>query len=895
MKKLYLLIFILFSSQLYSQYYSSGIGRWKLGLNIGGLCQRADVKHDVYNFGFGATLEYAAYQKQSSFFGFSLRGRFLNGKTTGYSSLPHNGVISNNAINGTIDSSFNYSNSLLYQNNRTKLNEFSLEAMLKWNKLYINHGILFYLYLGGGFTNYLVETDQKDAFGTPYNYSLLSSSPTIDEIKTLQDGEFETELENSSYNSMVFTPSFGVGLGFRIVPGLDFAIEHKTSLPQTDLWDGQQIDDASPAFIEDYYNYTSLGLIFSIVGSVEPEVYTPPVEPIEPDPIPPTDPIAPKKPIITLTKPVVNSFNSPNCKVDIEAKIEHVTKQSDIQFFHNNKPVPSYKYFFTAPIFKCKIELEEGNNNFKIITANAGLSSSKTFSLTCNNQKTIAICHKNADGTSTNLTINESEWTNHAAHGDFKGNCPEKQITICHNIPGQGGKTQTISIPESQWSVHKSHGDYLGECSVKTMIKICHNNQEITIDEKDWATHAAHGDTKGDCPPPQVNMITICHVPTTGDKRITMAIPESEWLVHQAHGDYKGTCPQTEPTTTICHKNNDGTKSTITIPEFKWNEHFSHGDSKGACPENTFIICHKDPATGKKSNISITESLWAQHAAHGDTKGNCPVDEKTITICHNIPGQPGKTQTINIPESKWNIHKSHGDKIGPCPKPVNYIQICHKSGNTSTNMTIKENEWAQHAAHGDTKGNCPVDEMISICHINQFTGKLESMKIAAKDWPFHQQHGDIKGSCKNMDTSPITICHQRKNKETPITKQIPAYLWPMHQAHGDTKGSCPTGGGTPKITICHYPPGNTDNPQTIEIPQSAWPAHQAHGDTQGGCDNTQFAITICLNNKELTINPSQWSSYEAQGAIKGKCPTNSNIEQPKGVKKDGNNIKNKKK
>jgi hypothetical protein len=38
-----------------------------------------------------------------------------------------------------------------------------------------------------------------------------------------------------------------------------------------------------------------------------------------------------------------------------------------------------------------------------------------------------------------------------------------------------------------------------------------------------------------------------------------------------------------------------------------------------------------------------------------------------------------------------------------------------------------------------------------------------------------------------------------------------------------------------KITICHYPPGNTTNPQTISISQSAWPAHCAHGDTRGCC------------------------------------------------------------
>lgn len=39
------------------------------------------------------------------------------------------------------------------------------------------------------------------------------------------------------------------------------------------------------------------------------------------------------------------------------------------------------------------------------------------------------------------------------------------------------------------------------------------------------------------------------------------------------------------------------------------------------------------------------------------------------------------------------------------------------------------------------------------------------------------------------------------------------------------------------ITICHYPPGNTDNPQTITISANAWSAHEAHGDTLGPCDD----------------------------------------------------------
>ncbi|PKP47334.1 MAG: hypothetical protein CVT95_05825 [Bacteroidetes bacterium HGW-Bacteroidetes-12] len=98
----------------------------------------------------------------------------------------------------------------------------------------------------------------------------------------------------------------------------------------------------------------------------------------------------------------------------------------------------------------------------------------------------------------------------------------------------------------------------------------------------------------------------------------------------------------------------------------------------------------------------------------------------------------------------------------------------------------------------------------------------------------------------------MTICHYPPgNTGNPQTIEIPVSAWPAHQAHGDVQGPCPqittppdttgtgnSGNGNKKITICHYPPGNTSNPQTIEIPQSAWAAHQAHGDTLGECGSS---------------------------------------------------------
>ena len=140
---------------------------------------------------------------------------------------------------------------------------------------------------------------------------------------------------------------------------------------------------------------------------------------------------------------------------------------------------------------------------------------------------------------------------------------------------------------------------------------------------------------------------------------------------------------------------------------------------------------------------------------------------------------------------------------------------------------------------------------------------------------------------------------------------------------GGGPGNVGGGNSNQLITICHYPPGNTNNPQVLTIPQSAWAAHQAHGDVLGGCpssngnngnsgnsgnngnsgnigngnsgnvgnygtsENTNEQgggkdplITICFkpagssSYQTLQIPQSSWSAYQAQGAVLGICSGN---------------------
>ena len=900
MKKLYFFIaFIVITLSANAQHTTYDIGRWTLGGNIGGAYQKGDISNKLFGFGYGATLEYRLYNKKYRFFGFSLRGRYLKSETFGLGYQPHESFISNYALNGFGNSGVDYSNQLFFQNNNTEFEELSLEAMLRWNKLYENTGILFYLFAGAGGTDYVVKTNQLDEFGNQYDYSTInydrSKSDVRKQLSDLLDDSYETNLDNRNYSRVVFTPAVGVGLGFRIAPGVDFALEHKISLPQTDYFDGQATKNDAPFFIQDIYHYTSLGLHFSILKHHQGEsTYTPTTTPTPTHTTTPTTTsyTQPVKPVIILSQPIATTFISPNCKVTIVAKITPDIKAQDVAFYHNNNLVATQNYSFTNNELKATVQLANGTNNFKIVAKKLAETTTKEFSLTCNEESTITICHKTPTGSRETINIKSSDLAMHESHGDTKGACTEneKMITICHQISSREGDTETIQIPESQWLIHKSHGDKMGACVpiAKSMITICLNNQSFEIEEAQWPSYQSQGARKGPCY--TVKQITICHVPATGDKRQTLTIPESEWAIHQAHGDILGACPAVEPTMTICHKEASGNKVTMSISEFRWVEHFNHGDSKGECPRieiPMMTICHYPAGSRTPQTIQIPATEWAAHQAHGDTQGACSVVvDADIQVCH-YNATTGKKEQIIIKESEWPAHQAHGDTKGLCPLGSNNpgtstsITICHKdilTGNTTT-MQIPATEWSAHQAHGDFMGVCPKVKKITICHVPTTGDQRQTLEIPESEWAIHQAHGDVLGSCPAVEPT-LTICHKDvTGKKSTIT--IPEFRWVEHFNHGDTKGECPRV-EIPMITICHYPVGSR-TPQTIQIPATEWAAHQAHGDTQGACSVVVDAdIQVCHYNattgkkEQIIIKESEWPAHQAHGDTKGLCPLGSN-------------------
>ncbi len=81
---------------------------------------------------------------------------------------------------------------------------------------------------------------------------------------------------------------------------------------------------------------------------------------------------------------------------------------------------------------------------------------------------------------------------------------------------------------------------------------------------------------------------------------------------------------------------------------------------------------------------------------------------------------------------------------------------------------------------------------------------------------------------------------------------------------------------TQKITICHFPPGNTANFQTITISPSALPAHLAHHDFGGPCENDCALFgSICDDGNECTVD-----TCNADGTCANSAPTNCDDGNP---------------
>src|SRR5207302_9137939 len=74
--------------------------------------------------------------------------------------------------------------------------------------------------------------------------------------------------QGSDVNGTIrFIPSLGVGLGYRLGKNVALVFEHKVSFPGTNWLDGIDYKKNCPVTgTNDFYNYTSVGIVFTFYG-----------------------------------------------------------------------------------------------------------------------------------------------------------------------------------------------------------------------------------------------------------------------------------------------------------------------------------------------------------------------------------------------------------------------------------------------------------------------------------------------------------------------------------------------------------------------------------------------------------------------------------------------------
>src|SRR6478609_3244782 len=258
-------------------------------------------------------------------------------------------------------------------------------------------------------------------------------------------------------------------------------------------------------------------------------------------------------PVVKINPSAAATPVQENCIVSVTASTENITAKEEISVTQNGKAVD---FTYADNSISVSSITFTGNVNVVITATNFSGSTSQTASFLCQPPvKMITICHTETGKGLQTISIAETEWATHAAHGDTQGTCPVVLPPIVKlTSPG----SNSITVEDCKASVSAS----IQHISAKEYISVTQNGNPVDFDFADGsvkinditftetatfvikATNSVGSSSETvtfTCKPKD---IVICHYPpgnTSNPQDLT--IPETAWAAHQAHGDTQGSCP----------------------------------------------------------------------------------------------------------------------------------------------------------------------------------------------------------------------------------------------------------------------------------------------------------------------------------------------------------------
>jgi hypothetical protein len=354
-----------------------------LGIDVGVSYQTSDVRPVWGGWGIGLTYEKNMVHEEGGAFDLGVRGRLMYANSRGYDNRATIGVRDNPVPAYKSDASY-FANFLTHQA------ELAGEGVITFNKLREKTGIYATLFGGIGIVGYDVRIDQLDASGKKYDYKSLGATPTVADVRSFHDGDFETSrLGGDTLTGTGFMPSIGGELGFQVSPKFMIVLGHKWMFTQTDLFDGKEyINNVDKGVRKDFHQYTHIQLKW-ILGKRKPKQQYPqqqqPPTTTYPTQTMPTQ-TTPTQTNPTVKLPIVR-FIAPNANLETErdrlpivVKIDHVSDYPSVNLTINGRD--NRDFALRNGELTSDILLQEGKNTVNVWARNAAGSSSDNVTIT---------------------------------------------------------------------------------------------------------------------------------------------------------------------------------------------------------------------------------------------------------------------------------------------------------------------------------------------------------------------------------------------------------------------------------------------------------------------------------------------------------------------------------
>ncbi|MBC7863833.1 MAG: hypothetical protein IAF38_12735 [Bacteroidia bacterium] len=383
-KTLSLVLFVFLFSNLFSQQTEFNYGnRWRFGLNIGGTWLASDLKNQAGLAG-GFTIEKGLTKSKTAPLYFDLRYRFLSGNTYGLDGRVNRLIGTNKAVNGANDSVANYFSSpgYFFSNYRTHITQNDLELKVGFNQLLQKHKIHLYIWGGVGLTKFTTKVDALNSFGSKYNFSGVDTSSAggaTADLSTLLDHKYETYGDGmTSKGVLKFSPSLGIGFGYKFSNHFSLILEHKVTFPGTDILDGEQhLQKTTNVWSKtnDYYHYSGLKMLFTFGKASGGGTYTNNNN---------YTTVNNRPPEVTVISPSSNPYTSPVNNVQVYANVKNVTDASGISVTVNGAAFSNYNFTTGSGALSFSTLLQNGSNTVVIRGTNPYGTNSATVTINYN-------------------------------------------------------------------------------------------------------------------------------------------------------------------------------------------------------------------------------------------------------------------------------------------------------------------------------------------------------------------------------------------------------------------------------------------------------------------------------------------------------------------------------